>query len=86
MAVAQTIVRKVEGGSNPRFVMLYETQVATGGFVFTPASITMTLPEISAALIAAGISEQDARGLINEAVLSYERSQAVSGHPNSRHL
>jgi hypothetical protein len=69
--VAQTIVRKVRGGSDPaeqRFVILYESAVGTGGFLFTPASITMTFQEVCVALIAAGISERDAMSLINDAV------------------
>ena len=76
MVVAQTIVRKVQGGSDPadhRFVILHETAFAVGGFAFATGA-HMTMPEVRAALIAQGISEPDAERLLSEAVASFKRT------------
>ena len=74
-AASQTIVRKVRGGSDPatdRFVVIDETPAADSSFAFRVASIEMALSDVCAALMACGISEQDATALLGEAAASFD--------------
>jgi len=66
----------VRGGSDPadhRFVILSETAVPAGGFIFTPMGAHMTTADARAALIARGMSEADANALIDEATEAFGR-------------
>ena len=74
-AASQTIVKKVRGGSDPatdRFVVIDEAPTANSSFAFRVASIEMALSEVCEALMARGISEQDATALLSEAAASFE--------------
>jgi hypothetical protein len=72
---SQTIVRKVRGGSDPasdRFVIIYETPAVDSSFAFRAADDEMTVSEVCEALVARGISEQDAVTLLSEAAASFD--------------
>ena len=69
-------MRQVKGGSDRashRFVILYEMEVARVAFAFEPTGVELTMGEVCEALIAHGISEQDATSLINDAETSFKQ-------------
>ena len=73
VSATQTIVRKVQGGSDPvdhRFVILSETPVPAAGFAFSPGP-QMTRQDVYAALMAQGMSERNATRLLHDAVASF---------------
>jgi hypothetical protein len=67
---SQTIVRKVRSGSDP--ARIYETSPVDSSFAFRPADDEMTVSEVCEALVARGISEQDAAALLSEAAASFD--------------
>jgi hypothetical protein len=65
-------VRKVsDGPDGGRFLILSEL-AETKAFVFAPTGPALTMREVCDALMAYGISEQDAMTLLNEAIASFK--------------